>query len=139
MLNIPETSTQPRIMTDPRSLHERLTTLGKGEQSFRQLVVRTLTQLLLDSLTPRDLKILIVLSLVVFVGISFYVFILLIIAPLFLLAGKDFQLAYVLVIPALTVLLLPFGIPLVLKASSAEQAMRLRDDFGKISDAKLIL
>ena len=90
-------------------------------------------------MTGSDLKKLIVLCLVAFVVISFYVFTLIIYALLSLLPGVDFDPRYVLVIPGFLVLLLLFVLPLVLKASSTEQAMRLRDDFGKIYDAKLIM
>ena len=119
-------------MNGIKDVQNRLLDQAAKEQSFRKQIVTDIAELLRNPDTDPVLKLFTVLVLLVVVCISF-------LSTLFILYAALKSLpsfGYVLVIPGLVVLLMILAIPLVLKASSTEQSLRLNHGFNKIYEAR---
>lgn len=107
------------------------------ESSFRERILTTLLELIRDPGTDRDLKILIIAGSLDAVGISFVVTIGVLHVIVDLAQRKEPPLLwYAVLVGVLLALLMALAIPLVTKASSKEQALRLSESFNKICQAR---
>ena len=112
---------------------------GRAEQSFRQLIVKDLSNLL-STQTPTDLKIVVVVLLIAALAISFIISIFLIHSLCFIwLRQPSYNpIHYVIIITILVLACTGLFIPLVLRADTIEHTIRLEESFQKATNARRI-
>lgn len=124
-------------MSGTENIREKLLSQVAEERNFRQQIVADIAALLRNPMTPPILRLFIVLVLLVALGLSFVLTIFIINAILIFFLTIPFNpFWYVLVIAIKVMLLVALSIPLVLKAASTEQALRLDESFNKVYGAK---
>ena len=125
-------------MSDFGKIQDRFLDQADKEQSFRKQIVGEITQLLRRKDTPISLKIFIILGLLVLLGISFVFTIFLIHTVFATVKDTTFNpMTYVAIISAQIVLLMAICLPLVIKASNREAAIRLEENLDWTYAAKI--
>ncbi len=124
-------------MGNDAGIPEGLTQNLEKEASFRERILSTLLDLIKDPATDRDLKVLIIAGCLDAVGVSFVVTICLLHVIYGLASHHEVPLLwYAGIVAVLLALLMTLAIPLVTKASSKEEALRLSEGFEKIYRAR---
>lgn len=124
-------------MNDIKNVPNRLLNQAAKEQSFRKQIIADITQLLRNPETAPILKLFIVLGLLVILGISFVFSVFILHTVYAIIRNAEYNpLHYAYIISILIVSLMVIAVPLVFKASTAEQSLRLDGSFNKIYRAR---
>jgi len=123
---------------DP-SVRSTITNQARAEQSFRQSIVGNLSKLLSPQ-TPTELRVIVVTLLTVTLAISFIISVFLIHSLCFMLLRQPpyNPMHYVIVITVLMLACTGLSMPIIIRANTIEQALRLEDSFQKTIAARQV-